>query len=66
MMTPEEVLDRVARANVCGWQQPSWPEGFICTRDPKHDGPHVAGGPPGDTTTPVAVELNGVWMEVAR
>ena len=66
MMTHEEVRERVASANVCGWQQPSWPEGFICTRTRNTTGHTSPVGLQDDTTTPVAIERNGVWMEVAR
>ena len=66
MMSPEELRAKVATANVCGWQQSGWESGYVCTRDPGHGGPHVAGGPPRGEETPVAIERNGKWMEVAR
>ena len=66
MMSPEELRAKVASANVCGWQQAGWPNGYVCTRDPGHGSPHIVSGPPHDTDSKVAIERDGKWFEVAR
>ena len=54
-----EVAVLAAGAKICGWEPIA--DGYICTREVGHGGPHVAHG-----VAPVmAIERDGKWIPVA-